>query len=224
MSALGCRQLVPKGSRIRLRTQALTRFHYVTCITHIGSHVARKTPAPVNQRARRSRPLVVPVWLRAPAGASGGAQLSHSVLVPSLSRMSDSDAALVARTLAGDLDAYAALMARYRDAFGRYALHMLGNREDAQEAIQDSFVRAYGSLAKCREPERFAAWLFRIVVNRCRTARRRLLRYRRFDADLPHDVASNGAQPDAFEWRGRNARGLAPLWPPPRGALMLRYV
>jgi DNA-directed RNA polymerase specialized sigma24 family protein len=30
-------------------------------------------------------------------------------------------------------------MARYRDAFGRYALHMLGNREEAQEALQDSF-------------------------------------------------------------------------------------
>ena len=82
--------------------------------------------------------------------------------------MSDSDAALVARTLAGDLDAYASLMARYRDTFGRYALHMLGNREDAQEAMQDSFVRAYGALARCRDPERFAAWLFRIVVNRCR--------------------------------------------------------
>ena len=68
--------------------------------------------------------------------------------------MSDSDAALVARTLAGDLEAYAALMGRYREAFGRYALHMLGNREDAQEALQDSFVRAYAALARCREPER----------------------------------------------------------------------
>ena len=57
--------------------------------------------------------------------------------------MSDSDAALVARTLEGDLDAYGVLMARYRDSFGRYAFHMLGNYEDAQEAMQDSFVRAY---------------------------------------------------------------------------------
>ena len=52
------------------------------------------------------------------------------------SRRLPCDAAPVARTLAGDLDAFAALMARYRDAFGRYALHMLGNRE---EALQDSF-------------------------------------------------------------------------------------
>src|ERR687891_2436616 len=99
--------------------------------------------------------------------------------------MSDSDAELVARTLGGDLNAYAALMARYRDKFGRYAFHMLGNREDAQEALQDSFVRAYRGLGSCRQPERFGAWLFRIVVNRCRTVRRRLQRHRRFWDGLP---------------------------------------
>jgi DNA-directed RNA polymerase specialized sigma24 family protein len=55
--------------------------------------------------------------------------------------MSDSDAALVARTLGGDLEAYAALMARYRDAFGRYAYHMLGNREDAQDDVPSKGAR-----------------------------------------------------------------------------------
>jgi hypothetical protein len=70
----------------------------------------------------------------------------------SLSMMSDGDAALVARTLDGDLDAYAKLMARYRDTLGAYALHMLGTREDAQEAVQDSFVRAYRALRGCRQP------------------------------------------------------------------------
>ena len=125
--------------------------------------------------------------------------------------MSDSDATLVARTLGGDLTAYAALMARYRDKFGRYAFHMLGNREDAQEALQDSFVRAYRSLASCRQPERFGAWLFRIVVNRCRTVRRRLQRDRRFDADLPDDVAAAGERPDAFEWRDEIGLALGQL-------------
>src|SRR4051812_32461635 len=77
----------------------------------------------------------------------------------SLPMMSDSDAALVARTLAGDLDAYTQLIARYRDTLGRYAVYMVGNREDAQEAMQDSFYRAYRSLRECRQPERFGAWL-----------------------------------------------------------------
>jgi RNA polymerase sigma-70 factor (ECF subfamily) len=138
--------------------------------------------------------------------------------------MSDSDAALVARTLAGDLDAYAALMSRYRDAFGRYAIHMLGNREDAQEAMQDSFVRAYRALGTCREPDRFGAWLFRILVNRCRTVRRRLQRHRRFGGDLPDDIPSNGARPDAFEWRDEIARALSRLRPLYREAFLLLYV
>ena len=138
--------------------------------------------------------------------------------------MSDSDAALVARTLGGDLGAYATLMARYRDTFGRYAFHMLGNREDAQEAMQDSFVRAYRALASCRQPERFGAWLFRIVVNRCRTVRRRLQRDRRFGADLPEEVASTGERPDAFEWRDEIGQALERLRPHYREAFLLRYV
>ena len=127
--------------------------------------------------------------------------------------MSDSDAALVARTLGGDLTAYAGLMVRYRDRFGRYAFHMLGNREDAQEALQDSFVRAYRSLASCRQPERFGAWLFR-----------RLQRDRRFDADLPDDVPSMGERPDAFEWRDEIGQALDQLRPHYREAFLLRYV
>ena len=138
--------------------------------------------------------------------------------------MSDSDAALVARTLDGDLNAYAALMARYRDGFGRYAFHMLGNREDAQEAMQDSFVRAYRALKDCRDPARFGAWLFRILVNRCRSMRRRLLRYRRFDAELPMDVPATDRAPASFEWREEIARALARLRPHYREAFLLRYV
>jgi RNA polymerase sigma-70 factor (ECF subfamily) len=151
-------------------------------------------------------------------------RLSQPIETPSLSEMSDSDAALVARTLAGDLDAYAALMSRYRDAFGRYAVHMLGNAEDAQEAMQDSFVRAYRALGSCREPDRFGAWLFRIVVNRCRTVGRRLQRRHRFDGDLPDEIPSRGERPDAFEWRDEIARALARLRPHYREAFLLRYV
>src|ERR687890_1309456 len=83
--------------------------------------------------------------------------------------MESSDATLVARVLHGEVNAYGALVSRYRDKYARYAVHMLGNREDAEEALQDAFTRAYRSLARCEDPERFGAWLFRILVNRCRT-------------------------------------------------------
>src|SRR4029078_2810991 len=98
--------------------------------------------------------------------------------------MESSDAALVARVLHGEVNAYSALVSRYRDKYARYAVHMLGNREDAEEALQDAFTRAYRSLARCEDPERFGAWLFRILVNRCRTSgARRVRRGRTFVHD-----------------------------------------
>src|SRR6266481_1459891 len=60
-----------------------------------------------------------------------------------------SDAELVRRVRTGDTGAYGALVSRYRDRLGRYAVHMIGDREDAEEALQDSFVRAYRSLERC---------------------------------------------------------------------------
>ena len=67
--------------------------------------------------------------------------------------MDSSDAALVARVLHGEVNAYGALVSRYRDKYARYAVHMLGNREDAEEALQDAFTRAYRSLARSRPPK-----------------------------------------------------------------------
>src|SRR5215210_8389420 len=96
--------------------------------------------------------------------------------MPGLPDVELADAELVRRVLAGNVDAYAALVARYRDRYARYAVHMLGSREDAEEALQDAFVRAYRSLARCEDPERFGSWLFRILVNRCRTAGARRVR------------------------------------------------
>ena len=150
--------------------------------------------------------------------------LSQSTRVGGLSTVSESDAALVARTLAGDLEAFASLMVRYRDALGRYAFHMLGSREDAEEAVQDSFVRAHRALRDCRQPERFAAWLFTILVNRCRTSQRRLFRRRRFSEELRDDVAATGDEATSLEWREEIARALAALRPHYREAFLLRYV
>ena len=66
-------------------------------------------------------------------------------------------------------------MARHQGRGIRFAMAMLGDAADAEEALQDAFVRAYRGLRGCREPDRFGAWFLRILVNRCRTrgARRR---------------------------------------------------
>lgn len=81
----------------------------------------------------------------------------------------ESDGLLLGRVLAGEKQVYARLVERYRDRLARYALRMLGNRADAEDALQDTFVRAYRSLANCAGPEGFGPWVFGILVNRCRT-------------------------------------------------------
>src|SRR5437773_12335712 len=137
-----------------------------------------------------------------------------------------SDATIVARVLQGDVDAYGELVAKYRDRYARYAFHMLGNREDAEEALQDAFTRAYRSLSRCEDPARFGAWLFRILVNRCRTlGARRGKRSRTFVSD---DVALLEAAEEhpagRAAWREEIDRALSVLRPEQREAFLLKYV
>ena len=137
-----------------------------------------------------------------------------------------SDAGLVRRVQAGDTGAYADLVARYRDRLGRYALHMLGNREDAEEVLQDAFVRAYRSLARCDDPERFGAWLYGILVNRCRTAGARAARRARRFVDDPTALETAPlAGPDGrTEWDDTVRRALARLPSDAREAFLLKHV
>ena len=137
-----------------------------------------------------------------------------------------SDAVIVARVLRGDMKAFRVLIERYRDRYARYAVHMLGNREDAEEALQDAFTRAYRSLARCEDPERFGAWLFRILVNRCRTiGARRGRRSKTFvvdegallDAAIDHPA-------DSAAWREEIERALRQLRAEQREAFLLKYV
>jgi|SRR5690349_14939664 RNA polymerase sigma-70 factor, ECF subfamily len=137
-----------------------------------------------------------------------------------------SDAELVRRVRAGDIGAYGVLVSRYRDRLGRYAVHMIGDREDAEEALQDSFVRAYRSLARCDDPARFGAWLYGILVNRCRTTGARAARRRRMfvnDAQALNG-ASHGDLGDRLDWSDAVDRALARLAPEYREAFLLKHV
>lgn len=140
--------------------------------------------------------------------------------------MEASDADLVRRVRAGDAGAYGALVARYRDRLGRYAVHMIGDREDAEEALQDAFVRGYRSLARCDDPERFGAWLYGILVNRCRTTGARAARRRRIF--VRDEGALNGAahpaQTESLDWDDAVGRALARLGPEYREAFLLKHV
>lgn len=136
------------------------------------------------------------------------------------------DAHLVHATLAGDLDAFGTLVRRYQNAYFRFAVRMLGNRDDADDALQSAFVRAYRALASCREPARFAAWLYHIVANECLTlAQRRDARERRLVRDVADEVVVGVSEPvipgdDVTDIE----RALQRLDPPLRAAFLLKHV
>ncbi len=138
----------------------------------------------------------------------------------------ESDDVLVQRVLGGEVEAFAVLVGRYRDRFARYALHMLGTREDAEEALQDAFVRAFRSLSKCENPAQFETWLFTIVANRCRTRRSRRVRYDK--TFVPDEGLAPGARDeqtlDRMVWSDAVDKALEQIAPEQREAFLLKYV
>jgi RNA polymerase sigma-70 factor, ECF subfamily len=143
------------------------------------------------------------------------------------SRNTATDAEVVRAVLAGDVERYAVLVERYRDRYARYATRMLGSRDAAEDAVQDALVRAFDRLADCREPEKFAGWLFLILRNRCFADQRR----RQREGHLPEEAAAGVATPErsdeVVERRERSKaleQAVEQLTPEQREAFVLKHV
>lgn len=138
-----------------------------------------------------------------------------------------SDAEVIERVLKGDTEAFGLLVDRYQNEFAAYAKHMTGSLDDAADIIQESFIRAYRSLRRCSDRDRFKGWLFRIVSNQCKThlARRKRRAGRSFESmiDEPATDAPD-ADAEAAELRGQVQDALNELSPDHREALLLKYV
>jgi len=79
---------------------------------------------------------------------------------------------LVARAKRGETTAYEELVRMHQGIAFRVALVAAGDRDDAEEAAQDAFVKAYRALGRFREGSPFLPWLLRIVANEARNRRR----------------------------------------------------
>ena len=77
------------------------------------------------------------------------------------------DAELVQASLAGDRDAFGAIVERHRRQVYRLCYRFTGNHEDASDLAQDVFIRAYRGLHTFQATASFATWLYRIGVNVC---------------------------------------------------------
>ena len=83
--------------------------------------------------------------------------------------MQKNEAAVIQKVLGGDKPAYAELVDRHKEKAMTLAMRMLKNREDAEEAIQDAFVRAFNALPRFEWKSSFSTWFYRIVYNVCAT-------------------------------------------------------
>ena len=79
----------------------------------------------------------------------------------------DSDTALVRKARAGDFSAFETLFERHRRLVYRFAYQMTSRRDDAEDIVQESFVRAYQNLDRYRDEAKYTTWLLRIVTNLC---------------------------------------------------------
>ena len=148
--------------------------------------------------------------------------------------MEDSDAALVTRAREGDQDAFRVLVERHSQALFRLAFRMTGNEHDAEDMVQETFLRAHRQLGRFESRSSLSTWLHRIAANCSLDLLRK--RQRRAEADRAVDLESGEAgaavlshepAPDQqlyhAEVQQRVERAMEQLTPMERTAFVLRH-
>jgi RNA polymerase sigma-70 factor, ECF subfamily len=148
----------------------------------------------------------------------------------------DDESALVAAAKAGDISAFETLVGRYERKIFRLAQNITQNREDAEDAMQESFLKAYEHLAEFQGNSRFYTWLVRIAVNQAlMKLRRRRPNVVSLDQELdtgedmmPREVEDWGPSPEErygqTELAGILGKVIGELDPPFRVVFQLRDI
>jgi RNA polymerase sigma-70 factor (ECF subfamily) len=139
------------------------------------------------------------------------------------------DSTLIARAKLGDIEAFETIVTRYYGRCLRFAHGMLRDATDADDVVQETFVRLYRALPRYEERQRFDSWLFRILGNCCRSAN--AVQQRRDAQDIDDDrVLQTLAAPDRpdatfdAEWGDEVRRALAEVPAHNREIFLLHYI
>lgn len=116
---------------------------------------------------------------------------------PSLGEAGPPDAQLVAGVLAGDREAFGAVYDRYGDRLYDFAHSMLRQREDAEDAVADSFVLVADRLGQLRDPDRLRPWLYAVVRSECLRRLKARKRVAYGGEDQLVDMADTSVTPDS---------------------------
>ena len=134
------------------------------------------------------------------------------------------DAAIVARCLAGDVQAFGTLVERYQRVLYNLGLRMLGNPEDARDASQTAFLKAWEKLSSFDPRFRFFSWIYKITVNECLNQINRRRRIEPLDTRIELPSRENAAASlEAREASERVQAALLQLTPDHREVVILRH-
>src|SRR5579885_2892171 len=129
----------------------------------------------------------------------------NSLEAPKIAEPQTEELALVEAARQGDVGAFEQLIKRYDRNVFRIAQHITQNREDAEDVVQDAFVKAYTNLKQFQGQSKFYTWLVRIAVNEAlmKLRRRRPERTVSLDEDvkteedsLPREIADWSPNPE----------------------------
>lgn len=134
-----------------------------------------------------------------------------------------SDKELVARCLAGEVNAFEGLVDRYQGVVYNLAVRMVHRRDDAVEVAQSAFVKAYEKLDTFNPAYKFFSWLYRIAVNEALGHLQRRRGHGELDAELPAPEADPGGALFANEQSHALQGGIAALTPDYRTVLVLKH-
>ena len=104
------------------------------------------------------------------------------------------DTECVRRTLAGDREAFGSLVDRYQKPLFNLAYGILEDPDEAEEAAQAAFVKAFENLASFDPARRFFSWLYRIALNEALNAAGRKRRFSRIEGDVPDEDRAGPAE------------------------------
>jgi RNA polymerase sigma-70 factor, ECF subfamily len=141
-------------------------------------------------------------------------------------------AAILARARQGDSDAFRVLVEEHSRSVFRLAFRMTGNEQDAEDVVQESFLRAFSRLGHFESRANFGTWLYRIVANcsvdlmRSKQSRHDQSRAESLEA-VASTAAGDGCGPDRLaesaEIGQRVAEAMRELSPLERAAFILRH-
>jgi RNA polymerase sigma-70 factor (ECF subfamily) len=111
------------------------------------------------------------------------------------------DLSLISRFKAGDISAFEEILIKHQDRIYNVCRYMLGNKDEAEDAAQDTFIKAYRKLSDFRPDSALYTWLYRIAVNTCLDYKKRpffasMFRGTREDDEVMNKLPSDEPSPE----------------------------